>query len=506
MSRLLSRRDLLNLTAAATAAGAVAGAVWLVDEGDSTSSLRGTTDEHSAHGMNMIPLADAGPAPVITPFSVPLPVPPVLQPTRSTSDTDFYEITAREAKDELLPGISTSVFGYNGTYVGPTIRARVGRQVVIEHANQLAAETAVHLHGGHVPAESDGFPTDTIGPGKTKTYKYPNRQLSATLWYHDHAHHKESENVYRGLHGFYFIEDPAEDALSLPSGDFDVPIMLSDAHFDDKGQLVYMLGDLIGRATLLANGRPTPYLQVQARKYRFRLLNASNMRDFKLVLGKNEKFVQIAGDGGLLPAPVTVDSVFISPGERVEIVIDFSRYPSGTKLVLTNTRDVVDSDSPVSLPVLRFDVDKRTTDTSRVPAVLRPNAPLRSVTRVRDVVLAYDAARFPFTINGKSFDSNRVDFSIKRGTTEIWRVKNLETPLAVGHNIHLHLVQFRVLDRNGVPAGATESGLKDTVFLEPGETVRIQVTFSDYVGKYLFHCHNIDHASEGMMAVFETTA
>lgn len=512
MSRLLSRRNVLGAWVAATAAGTVrlATAGGGGDGGASLASASVSTDHaaHLGHSGTVETVAnEVTAAPPVTPFSVPLPVPPTLAPTSTTADTDFYEITSRTAAEEILPGFSTEIHGYGGSYVGPTIKAKVGRRVVVRHTNQLPHPTAVHLHGAHVPASSDGFPTDVIDTGATKTYEYPNNQPAATLWYHDHAHHHETENIYRGLHGFYLLEDPAEAALNLPSGEFDIPVLLSDANIDADGQLVFISLDEYGRTTLLTNGRPAPYFQVQARRYRFRFLNASNMRVFNLVLGRQERFTQIAGDGGLLPAPATVDKVLLSAGERAEIVIDFSRYAPGTQLVLNNTRNLNDPSRPVALPVLRFDVVARVgQDTSAVPATLRAHPPLPAATRVRDVVLSYHTAAFPFAINGMLFDPNRVDYTIRRGSTEIWRITNPVTPVAVYHNLHLHLVQFRILDRNGVPPGPAESGWKDTVFVAPGETVRIQATFTEYLGKYLYHCHVQDHAGTGMMALFETVA
>ncbi|EFC82767.1 multicopper oxidase family protein [Parafrankia sp. EUN1f] len=520
MARPLSRRTMLG--AGAWVAATVTGGVALTARGGDGPAAAGQAGQfgpagqlgtghrgpagHLGHGgLNVVTVANRAPA--TSPFSVPLPVPPVLAPSSTTSDTDTYDITSRAGQEELLPGHPAEVLGYNGTYIGPTIRARVGRRVVVRHRNELTKDTAVHLHGAHTLAASDGFPTDVIAPGAARAYEYPNEQPATTLWYHDHAHHNESEHIYRGLHGFYLLEDPAEASLGLPSGDFDIPVMLSDATFDADGQLVYALLDEAGRTTLLTNGRPAPYFEVQARKYRFRLLNAANMRIFDLVLGRNEEFTQIAGDGGLLPVPARVRALRLSPAERVDIVIDFSRYQPGTQLQLTNTRNLLDPAAPVSQPVLRFDVVAATgTDTSRVPTTLTSLPALAPATRVRDVVLAFDTVAYSFVLNGKVFDPNRVDFRIRRGTTEIWRITNPVVPVAVYHNLHLHLVQFRVLDRNGAPPGPGESGWKDTVLLAPGETVRVQATFSEYLGKFVYHCHAVDHASIGMMAVFETYA
>ncbi|MFI5491537.1 multicopper oxidase family protein [Actinoplanes sp. NPDC051859] len=428
------------------------------------------------------------------PFSVRMPIPRTLTPVARTATTDFYEMTARTTTISVFQGTTTEVYGYNGEFPGPTIRARAGRRVVIAQTNQLTMDTAVHLHGGHVPPASDGFPLDVIAPGATRTYEYPNRQQATTLWYHDHAHHMESEHVYRGLHGFYLIEDPREEALGLPSGAFDLPIMLRDARFAEDGSLHFEPEDFQNRTTILTNGRPQPYFPVAARRYRLRLVNGSNLRSFVLRLGDGEEMTQIATDGGLLGAPVPTREVRISPGERVEVVVDFTGR-SGSQVVLADEH---------AGAVLRFDVGRAVYDASRVPPVLRPLPALATPDVERKMSLGIDPQDFTFKINGKSFDPNRVDTTIRRGTTEVWEVTNSDA-FTIPHNFHLHLVQFRILSRNGQPPAPSEAGWKDTVPLGPGETVRLQATFHGPPGRYVYHCHLIDHSSHAMMATMELT-
>ncbi|MEV5322741.1 multicopper oxidase family protein [Nonomuraea sp. NPDC052634] len=485
---MVKRRDLFKLGALAGGA-AVIPALAAQDTGVQAFARPAGHHHHAAAVFR----GRAAAAP--EPFTVRLPLPPVLKPSAVLADADVYRLTTRPAVAELLPGLRTPVLTYGGSFVGPTIRATTGRRVIVHHTNALETGTSVHLHGAHVPAAHDGFPTDLIAPGTTRTYEYANQQAAATLWYHDHAHHMEAEHVYRGLHGFYLLEDPGERALKLPRGSYDIPIMLTDARFAEDGGLVFIMDDSGNRTTLLANGRPAPYLPVAGRRYRLRLLNASNMRVFQLRLAGGEELVQVASDGGLLPAPAPTDTITLSAAERADVVIDFSRYPEGTKLVLD---DVLSGQ-----PVLRFDVGERERDDSRVPSELRPQDPLPEATIERDVTLAYDVDLGWFTINGKLFDPERVDFTINEGSTEIWRIHNSADPIGVPHNLHVHLVQFQVLDRDGVPAGPQERGPKDTVALAPGETVRVKATFADHRGRYVFHCHQLDHSSMGMMAVFE---
>ncbi|GAA3071581.1 multicopper oxidase family protein [Streptosporangium carneum] len=497
---MLNRRRLLTL-GGLTLGGALGGAVLLQTGRDTPaianqSGLPGHGAHHGAGAAGTGVKAAPAAARAAAPFSVQMPVPPVLRPTRSFPGVDVYQLALRPANAEILPGVNTPVLTYGGQFVGPTIRARTGRRVKITYANQLDRPTNVHLHGGHVPASSDGHPMDLIQPGQSQLYEYPNRQQGATLWYHDHAHHLEAEHVYRGLHGFYLIDDDAEKSLCLPSGQYDVPIMLRNALFDANGNLVSDT-DPAERTTIIANGKVQPYFQVAARKYRFRLLNSATEGIFRLSLGDGTPLTQIASDGGLLPAPVSRNDLRITSGERVDVVVDFSRYPVGTQVFLNHTTG----------PVLRFDVVRQAPDNSRVPAQLRALPALPAATVVREVSLGTDfsgGGPIPVgVVSGKPFDPERVDIQIKRGTTEIWNVTNADGEYNFTHNFHMHLVQFRVLGRNGGPPTADDAGRKDTLIIPPGESVRVQATFSDYVGRYVYHCHFLEHSAIGMMAQME---
>lgn len=474
---MLDRRKLLTL-------GSAAGAALLLPTAEAMARVGARRPRRLADGA----------APALDPFSVRMPLPPVLTPVAARGDADVYDVAVQPANAEIFPGIRTPVLTYGGHFVGPTIKAKTGRPVLIRYRNATDGGVNVHLHGGHVPASSDGYPTDVIQPGGSKVYQYPNRQRGATLWYHDHAHHMEAEHVFRGLSGFYLLEDDAEEHLGLPSGRYDVPVLLRDARFDENGAIVFSAeDDSSARPVLLANGRPQPYFPVAARKYRFRILNGANHREYNLDLGGVE-MIQIASDGGLLPHPVPRTELFLAPAERAEVVIDFGRHPIGTKLVLADETG----------PVLRFDVTRSAHDDSQVPDDLRPLPPLPPATVVRDIKLGLSDALDMFWINGKPFDPDHVDTWIKRGTTEIWRVTNLDAEYNIPHNFHVHLVQFRVLDRDGAAPGLGENGLKDTVMVPPGSTVRIQATFGNYLGRYVYHCHMMEHASAfGMMAQLE---
>jgi spore coat protein A, manganese oxidase len=424
-----------------------------------------------------------------------MPLLPEAQAVASNSTSDLYQVDIKPTNVNILPGLQTPAFTYNGAFTGPTYRSRVGRRTKIAYRNLLDRPANVHLHGGHVPASQDGHPMDLIQPGETRIYDYPNTQQGATLWYHDHSHHTEAEHVYHGLEGFYIIEDPTEASLGLPQGAYDVPIMLRDALFDDAGVLQFG-GNPAERNVALANGKPSPYFQVAARKYRFRLANGGTERTFHLTLGDDQEMTQIATDGGLLPAPVVRKTLRISSAERVEIVIDFSKYAVGTQLVLNDS---------VLGPVLRFDVVRTASDSSRVPSTLRKLPTLPTATVNRNVSLSFDLTTTPFPtglINGKPYDPNRSDFLIKRGNTEIWTISN-DDPPGVAHTFHIHLVQFQVLEVNGAAPSIDYQGRKDTFWFDSGDKVKLKATFDTYTGKYALHCHFLEHSSLGMMAQME---
>lgn len=481
-----TRRQLLRLGAASGILGATGGLASLADRLTDTPAAAATV---------------APPAVVPAPFTVPLTVPQTLRPVRRTATTDYYSVTMHRRRLEILPGTRTEVYTYNGDLPGPTIRARSGRRVVVQQRNRLDMPTAVHLHGGATTPGDDGSGGVTIAPGGERVYTYPNHQPHATLWMHDHTHHMEAEHLYRGLSSLYLLTDATEEALPLPRGSFDVPLVLRDAHFDAAAQLVWTMDDVENRNTILVNGRPTPRFQVQARRYRLRLVNSSNMRIFLLRLADSGIFHVIGSDGGLLEAPVDTSYLLLSPGERLEVVVDFARYAPGSSVVLENLMGPGPTDQVGQ--VMRFDVvPAAARDRSAVPARLRtlPTLPTPTVRRQVELRMDEPGTGHRAYIDGKVFDPARIDTTIAWGTTEEWTVTNANT--TIPHNFHMHLVQFRVLDRGPNPADPTESGLKDTVTIFPGQSVRLQATFNTWRGVYPYHCHMVDHSGMGMMAQF----
>ncbi|GAA2789582.1 multicopper oxidase family protein [Saccharopolyspora taberi] len=447
--------------------------------------------------------AAAGAPAASVPFSQPMPIPPVLRPARSTLDTDFYELRMRYADVEIVPGVRSRVRTYGGVLPGPTVRAHRGRKVVVRQHNDLDLDAAVHLHGGHVAPEHDGHPMDVIAPGANREYHYDNDQRAASLWYHDHAHHSESENVYNGLHGSYLISDPLEAALGLPGGQYDVPLQIRDARVEADGKLTYTRAEQ--RPHMLVNGKERPYFRVEARRYRLRLFNVSIDRPMLLRLSDGAEFTQIATDGGLLAEPVRLSEILMSAGERAEVVIDFGRYRAGSSVALRNAMALPGENQDF----LRFDVVPAAgRDTSAVPPKLAELEPLPPATAERSFVLDMNKEQGTFLINGLLYDPHRVDVRTELGATEVWSVTNPnghgEHPNFLGtHNFHTHLTHFRVLDRNGAPPAPYEQGWKDTVEIGPGETVRIAMSWGPHPGRYVYHCHRLPHSANAQMGTIE---
>ena len=470
--------------------------------------------------------------PLPKPFSVPLALPPVLAPTSTDATTDYYDIVQRESTVELVPGMPTTIWGYEGMFPGPTVVSRSGRRAVIRHRNRLPVPVAVHLHGGHTPAGSDGYPTDVILPSAgssahvmlddpqaaitagEREYVYPLKQRAATLWYHDHRMGFTGASVWRGLAGFHLVHDDAEDALPLPRGDRDLPLMVADRAFAADGALKYpsldpslahapgvgatytggVLGDVI-----LVNGRPWPLAEIPAVRHRLRLLNASNARRYRLALQPPPPggggLVQIGSDGGLLSNPVTHDALDMAPAERFDVIVDFSRYPVGSEITLVNQFG-----TGSTAGIMRFRVTGHAPDDTRIPrqlAEMGPLDPARAVTTRN--FLFQDGGEAGWAINGRPFIPGRADASARLGTTEIWRLVS-----DFHHPIHLHLAHFQVLSRGLRGPGPSDQVWKDTIDLKPAEEAAIIMRFDDYPGRFVFHCHNLEHEDMAMMANLHT--
>ena len=457
------------------------------------------------------------------PFTVPFSIPPVMKPVRADLTTDYYRVTMAPMLADVLPGYKTPMWAYNGSVPGPTLRATQGRKVVVRHVNNLPDKhptlgytpwTSVHLHGSATLPPYDGYASDITNPGQWKDYRYPNWQAQRTLWYHDHGLHHTAENVYMGLFGQYQLVDGLEYGLPIPKGEFDVPLIVSDAMFTADGGLLFDNNDVKGLYgdVITVNGRPWPLMRVKRRKYRFRILNASIARSYKWSLDNGATMKVIGTDAGLMPAPQTVTSFRHGVSERYEVVIDFAKYPPGTRIVLRNTSPKNNTDFTNTDKVMAFEVTDEafTRGNNSVPAVLNPDAAAMVVSEADAVItrqLRFVRANGQWTINGQTWDDvvrsgfSQVLASPVRDSVEIWELSN---PSGGWHHpAHIHFIDFRILSRNGRPPLKHELGPKDVVFLGENETVRLLIKFEKGAGKYMVHCHNLVHEDHDMMGQFE---
>ncbi len=502
---------------------------------------------------------------------------------------------------------TTPMLRYNAQQLPPVIRAKRGDAMTLKLVNNLSEETTIHWHGFKVPGDQDGGPDFPVAPGTEKIYQFTLDQPAASLWFHPHPDMKTGKQVYMGLAGVFLLDDDLSRQLEadkkLPSGEYDIPVLVQDRRFKEEQngvrELAYMdremdrdgmLGDEV-----LVNGAVLPRLDVATRQYRFRIYNTSNARTYDFALHDGSKFWVVGTDGGLLPQPVEVDHITLGAAERAEIVIDFGRYQVGDKVMLISRAfhggpmagmmgnmggmnggmgggaggmgagggdadhngngggmgagggdadhngnggmgsgggmggNMSDADmremamNGRRMDIMRFDVARAETDDVTLYTALPQSAEIVSqrltaadADKTRRFVMSMDMggmngggmgqggmANMRFVINGKSFDMNRIDEIIKlsEGNTEIWSIENM-SPMA--HPFHAHAIQWQILDRNGKPASGVDLGWKDTVLVQPGETVRFIGRFDPAVnrGDYMYHCHILEHEDAGMMGFF----
>ncbi|MVU82484.1 multicopper oxidase domain-containing protein [Nocardia sp. ET3-3] len=435
-----------------------------------------------------------------------LPIPPLADSHVDGAGVRHFSLTAQAGHSEIKPGISTPTWGYNGSILGPTLRARRGETVSVTAVNTLPEPTSVHWHGMHVPAACDGGPHQMLAPGATWTPSWRIDQPAATLWYHPHPHGATEKHVYRGLAGLFYLDDELSDGLDLPRryGLDDIPVIIADRRFTADGQLdetpsssYGLLGD-----TLIVNGATPGHHDLPATRARLRLLNGSSSRVLELGFTDERGFALIATDGGLLPAPVPLHRIQLSPGERAEITVDLDPGSTTTLHAFPlTTRTGIDRPQRFgfddSFDVLTLRATSTATTAPALPATLAaitPFAPELPVTRGFDLKW--------FMINGAKMDMNRIDLTVPTGATEIWSVRNLED---WPHNFHVHDVQFLLRAIDSAPPPPQLAGWKDTVYLEPARTYELAMRFTgpaDPAHPYMYHCHLLRHEDAGMMGQF----
>lgn len=482
-------------------------------------------------------------------FVDPLPIPAVMKPSGQRTHPAYpgkslpcYRMEMREFSKSLHRDLPpTRLWGYGGSFPGPTLEARSHEPLLVEWVNGLPEKhflpidhnihgaersrpevrAVAHVHGARAPAASDGYPEDWFAPGHSALFHYPNGQDAATLWYHDHAMGITRLNLYAGLLGAYLVRDEVEASLGLPSGECDLPLILCDRLIAKDGQLYYPVSDdpqapwvseCQGNA-ILCNGKLYPFFEVEPRRYRFRLINAANSRYYTLALSNGKPFQQIASDQGLLSAPVPRQRVELYPAERADVVVDFTGM-DGKSAQLRQQSEAI----------LEFRVrDRGRRDSGALPSKLREIERIAPASAVRDRVLTLgeqdDAGGNPMMmmLDGKHW-SAPITEDPRQNTVETWSLVNLTGDV---HPIHLHLVRFQVLERRpfdlfvwnasktlkytgpAQPPPPHEMGWKDTVRADPGFVTRIIARFEGEPGRYVWHCHMLEHEDNEMMRPFQ---
>ncbi|MDP3305030.1 MAG: multicopper oxidase domain-containing protein [Erysipelotrichaceae bacterium] len=427
-----------------------------------------------------------------------LPIPALLVPSNSDANSSDYYLNVQEGTTNFFNDKSTPTLGYNGSYLGPVLKVARGQEVRMHVTNELQEDTSIHWHGLEVEGTKDGGPHQVISAGATWDPVFTINQPASTLWFHPHVIGSTATQVYYGLAGLIIVEDENSMSLNLPDeyGVNDMPLIIQDRSFSQDGSFVYV-DNMMDGATgdyILVNGAITPYLEVNQTKMRFRIVNGANARNFDLRLSDYDEFTQIASDGGLLEKPIVSDSLFISPGERVEIIIDFSKYDEGEKIKLMSDNELV----------MTFHVGEKTVDDTVIPEVLSVIERLDEDQATNVKTIDLDGMGHMVTLNGRTFDMDRIDDNVTLGDIEIWEITTFRSMMmgSEGHPFHIHGTQFQVLDRNGFEPFENEKGWKDTIFVRSGETVRIIVRFK-YKGLFMYHCHILEHEEAGMMGQLE---
>ena len=453
-------------------------------------------------------------------FITPLPIPSVTN--------GQVTLTAQFTTSTIFSGKKSTVLGYqSGSILGPTIVVNSGENINVNFQNNLSENSNIHWHGLKVPANMDGHPEDVAQPGSSFNYNFTVSQRAGMYWYHPHPDGFTAKQAYLGLAGVFLVRDAEEQKLNLPSGDFEIPLVIQDKRISSNYDLDYSpsMNDIMSGymgSNILVNGVHNPYLNVSTLNYRLRVLNGSNGRIYNLALSSGESFAVIGADGGLLASPKTVNSLLLGPGERADLIVNFANYSVGTDLFLeSKTFSAGTSQGTQSFRIMKFKVTQKEDDTYSLPTTLSAINPISESEAIK--TRTFDISNSSMggmngmggmgnsgmmmkgmhQINNKVYDKSRIDETVQSGTTEIWVFDNSKG--TEPHPMHIHAIQFQVLDRTGGRNNliVSEKGWKDTVLLLPGEKVRVIITFGQNKGKYVLHCHNLEHEDDGMMLQFE---
>ncbi len=495
----MKRREFVNITGL-SAAGVLAG-------GSLTAFLAGCKKDHHIGLMTEPVLVTEGDFSKLISF-----------PAQAGAN---HTLSA-QATTANLKGINIPVLGYQpNNLLGPSFRINKGDAVNILLQNNLSEHTNIHWHGLKVPALMDGHPDQLANAGSTFRYQFTVNQRAGLSWYHPHPHEKTGRQVSQGLAGVFIINDVEEAALNLPSGLYELSLVIQDKRITSNGitynpSMEEVMAGYMGESVLV-NGVFAPYTEVATRYYRLRILNGSNARAYNLALSNNADMIIIGNDGGLLKNPVTVKNIMIAPGERLDVLVNFAGLSIGTEVYLQSKEfgNAGNAQGKQGFKIMKFKVAVTAADTFTVPANLSaiPVIPASSAVKTRtfEISNAMEHHGVPMNngmqmrhrINGKLYDSNRIDETVAANTNEIWVFDNSKGDEP--HPMHLHGVFFQVLQRNGGRGNliASETGWKDTVLVMPGETVKVIIPFENNTGKFVFHCHNLEHEDDGMMLQYQ---
>ncbi len=421
-----------------------------------------------------------------------------------------------------IKGTNIPLLGYQpNSLLGPSFRINRGDVMNVLLQNNLSEHTNIHWHGLKIPALMDGHPDQLASAGGTFRYQFTINQRAGLSWYHPHPHEMTGKQVFQGLAGMFIINDTEEAALSLPSGQYELPLVIQDKRISSNGitynpSMEEVMAGYMGES-IIVNGIYSPYTEVATRYYRLRILNGSNARVYNLALSNNADLIIIGNDGGLLKNPVTVKEILVAPGERLDVLVNFSSSTIGTEIYLVSKEfgNGGNAQGKQGFKIMKFKVAVSSAITFTVPANLSAITPIAAAsairTRVFEISNAMEHHGVPMNngmqmrhrINGKLFDSSRIDETVAANTNEIWVFDNSNGDEP--HPMHLHGVFFQVLQRSGGRGNliASENGWKDTVLVMPGETVKVLVPFENNTGKFVFHCHNLEHEDDGMMLQYQ---
>ncbi len=468
-----------------------------------------------------------------------------------------FDLISKKDEVQILPGRKTEVYSYDfkvvkgrkdavkkipGSYLGPVIRVKRGEKVRVNYKNMLDEESIVHWHGLHIPEEMDGHPRYVIDGGEEYVYEFEIMNRAGTYWFHPHPHGKTGPQVYAGLAGLFIVSDREEESLNLPNGKYDIPLVIQDRTFDSDNQLVYLKNPMdrmmgfLGEQVLV-NGKPDLKVSVSTRAYRVRLLNGSNSRIYKVALSNNKPLTVIGVDGGLLEKPVVKNYITLAPAERADLIIDFSGLELNEKIELVSLSfpdpnsgggmmmggsSGLRNGAPFKL--VTFEINKVVSNSFKLPSRLSKIPAIdtrKAINKSNPRRFVFAMSRMSWTINGRTFGMTDVanDEIVKLNTTEIWEFINggsmgmgmgmgmMGGMMKMPHPVHIHQLQFRIVERSyednalwrALKDGFLDEGWKDTFLLLPGMKVKVLISFKDYPGLFLYHCHNLEHEDMGMM-------